>query len=198
MTTAMAEGRVISLWRYPVLGMAGERLRSTQVDPRGVAGDRQHYVAGAAGRLSRDDAPGLGTWGATFPFNPDGAIVPANSPPYPVVGAPDGARSFRWGDPRLEYALERSLGQSIELVRDPEAVRGVIVATVPPEHDPAVAGINVQLALALPPGGWAGRDLLFKEGVRLRLVVSRGDGPGIEARVMEAGRIALGEPVALG
>jgi hypothetical protein len=178
--------------------MAGEPLRSTQIDPRGVAGDRLHYASGPAGRLTQDDLPVLATWGATFPFNPDGAIVPANSPPYPVVVAPDGVRSFRWGDPRLGHALERSLGQGVELVRDLDAVRGVIVATVSPELDPEVAGINVHLELALPAGGWAGRDLLFGDGVRLRLVVSRADGPGIEARVMEAGRIAVNEPVTLG
>jgi hypothetical protein len=193
----MPDGRVISLWRYPVLGMAGEQLRSTQVDPRGVAGDRLHYAAGPAGRLTQDELPELGTWAATFPFNPDGAIIPANSPPYPVIIAPDGARSYRWGDPRLGHAIERGFGQGIELVRDPEAVRGVSVATVAPYQDPAIAGINVQLELTLPAGGWAGRDLVFRDGVRLRLLVSRADGPGIETRVMEAGRIEVGEPVTL-
>ena len=46
MTGAMADGLVQELWRYPVAGMAGERLRSTQIDARGLAGDRQHYVCG--------------------------------------------------------------------------------------------------------------------------------------------------------
>ena len=73
----------------------------------------------------------------------------------------------------------------------------MIVAAAPPDHDPAMAGINVQLELALPAGGWAGQDLVFRDGVRLRLLVSRGDGPGIETRVMEAGRIEVGEPVTL-
>ena len=99
MTAAMPDGRVISLWRYPVLGMAGEHLRSTQIDPRGVAGDRLHYATGPAGRLTQDELPGLGTWAATFPFNPDGAIIPANSPPYPVVIAPGGARLLPLGRP---------------------------------------------------------------------------------------------------
>ena len=35
------------------------------------------------------------------------------------------------------------------------------------------------------------------DGVRLRLVASRADGPGIEARVVETGRLVLGEPVTL-
>ena len=110
----MSAGFVQALWRFPVLGMAGETLRSTQIDVRGVAGDRQHYAGGPEGRS-------------------------------------------------------------------------------------AVAGINVQLALPLPKaGGWAGTELIFRDGVRLKLVASRADGPGIEARVVEAGRIVLGEPVVLG
>jgi hypothetical protein len=195
--TAMVEGFVQTLWRYPIAGMAGERLRSTQVDSRGVAGDRQHYAGGPEGRLTAEDLAGLAGWTATFPFNPDGAIVPDNEPPFPVIAAPGGLKSWRWGDPRLGFALERGLGRPIELVREPESSRPVVVAATTPEIPAAIAGINVQLALELPGGGWAGRVLEFRDGVRLRLVASRGDGPGIETRVVEAGRIVLGEPVTL-
>jgi hypothetical protein len=188
----MPEGIVKALWRYPVLAMAGERLRSTQVDPRGIAGDRQHYAGGPEGRLTAEDIPELAEWTAAFPFNPDGAIPPDTSPPFPVLTAPGGLKSWRWGDPRLAYALERSLGRAVELVRDAEATRGVVISTR------AVSGINVELELELPPGGWAGRDLVFRDGVRLRLVASRADGPGIEARVIQAGRLVIGEPVTLG
>jgi hypothetical protein len=197
-TTAMADGFVQGVWRFPVLGMAGEQLRSTQIDSRGVAGDRQHYARGPEGPLTAQDVPALGGWRAAFPFNPDGAIHRDKPPPFPVLTAPDGTRSWRWGDPRLGYALERSLGRAVELVRDLELSRGVIVSTLAPELPRELAGINVQLGLELPGGGgWAGRVLAFRDGVRLRLVASRADGPGIEARVVEAGRIVLGEPVTL-
>ena len=73
----------------------------------------------------------------------------------------------------------------------------MIVAATPPEGERAAAGINVQLKLEPPDGGWSGRELAFRDGVRLRLVASRADGPGIEARVVEAGRLLLGEPVTL-
>jgi hypothetical protein len=196
----MPEGFVQALWRFPVLGMRGEELRSSQVDTRGIAGDRQHYAGGPEGRLSTHDLPQLGQWAATFPFNPDGAIAPDRPPPFPVLTAPGGQKSFRWGDPRLAFAMERDLGRDdVQLLRDTDASRGVIVAGAEPESDHAAAGINVQLALDLPPhGGWAGRLLIFRDGVRLRLVASRADGPGIEARVVEAGRLLLGEPVKLG
>jgi hypothetical protein len=194
----MTGGFVQSLWRFPVLGMAGEQLRSTQIDARGLAGDRQHFASGPEGQLNVNDLPALADWQATFPFNPDGAVYVDKDPPFPVLHGP-GDRTFRWGDPRLAHALERSLGRPIELVRDLEATRGVIITTVKHDLDRAFAGVNVQLALQLPGhGGWAGADLVFRDGVRLKLVASRADGPGIEARVVEAGRIVLGEPVVLG
>jgi catechol 2,3-dioxygenase-like lactoylglutathione lyase family enzyme len=193
----MLDGFVQGLWRFPVLGMKGEQLRSSQVDTRGIAGDRQHFATGPEGMLTPQDIPRLGEWTAAFPFNPDGAIVPDRPPPFPLLTTPNGMKNYRWGDPRLAFALERDLGRSVDLVRDLELTRGVIVAATPPDGERAAAGINVQLRLDPPPGGWAGRELAFRDGVRLRLVASRGDGPGIEARVVEAGRLLLGEPVKL-
>ena len=62
-------------------------------------------------------------------------------------------KAWRWGDPRLGYALERDArtARSNSCAKS-TSTRGVIVATVPPELPPAVAGINVQLALELPAG----------------------------------------------
>ena len=193
----MSDGFVQALWRFPVLGMQGEQLRSSQVDTRGIAGDRQHFASGSEGRLDAQDLPRLALWSAAFPFNPDGAIMPDRPPPFPLLTAPNGLKAFRWGDPRLLHALERDLGRAVELVRDLELTRGVIIAATPPAGERAAAGINVQLKLEPPAGGWSGRELAFRDGVRLRLVASRADGPGIEARVVEAGRLLLGEPVTL-
>jgi hypothetical protein len=193
----MADGYVQGLWRFPVLGMKGEQLRSSQVDTRGVAGDRQHFASGPQGQLDARDLPRLALWSAAYPFNPDGAIMPDRPPPFPLLTAPNGQKAWRWGDPRLAYALERDLGREVELIRDLELTRGVIVAATPPDGERAAAGINVQLKIGPPEGGWSGRELAFRDGVRLRLVASRGDGPGIEARVVEAGRLLLGEPVTL-
>ena len=185
----MASGTVIDLWRWPVAGMIGEQLTSTRVDGRGVAGDRVHRIEGPP-------EPRLARWSATYPFTPDGAIDPDN-PPYPNVRSPDGDEVLRWGDPWLSHALERDLGRRVEAVRDPTTPRGVIVATgVPPE--PALAGVNVQLDLDPPDGGWSGTVLSFEHGVRLRLLTSRADGPGIETLVLAGGRLQLGEVVALG
>jgi hypothetical protein len=194
----MPSGYVQAIWRFPVLGMAGETLRSTQIDAHGVAGDRLHYAAGPEGRLTVQDLPQLADWSAAFPFNPDGAIHPHKPPPLPMLTLGGSGKTWRWGDPRLVFALRRSFGRDVELVRDLDAMRGVTVSTVKPDIPRAIAGINVQLALQLPTPGWSGRELIFRDGVRLKLVASRADGPGIEARVVESGRIVLGEPVTLG
>jgi MOSC N-terminal beta barrel domain len=193
----MESGTVKSLWRWPVLPLAGERLRSTRLDERGVAGDRRHVILGPHGPLTAEDAPALAAWRAEFPFNPDGAIV-GRVPPYPILHAPGAGGSFRWGDPRLHTRLRRVTGLELEFVRETDAVRPVVVAAVAPDADAALAGVNVQLALELGEGGWAGRELRFADGVRLRLISSRADGPGIEARVIVGGRIVIGEAVELG
>jgi hypothetical protein len=191
----MATGTVKSLWRFPVMPMAGERLRSTRLDERGVAGDRRHLIVGPHGPLTAQDAPELTAWRAAFPFNPDGAIV-RRDPPYPIVHGSEG--SFRWGDPRLHHRLEALTGLPLEFVRDTDAVQPVVVAAVAPDEDAALAGVNLQLDIELPAGGWAGSELRFADGVRLRLISSRADGPGIETRVIVGGRIVIGDQVELG
>jgi len=185
----MASGTVIGLWRWPVAGMRGERLSSSRLDVRGVAGDRVHRVDGPPD-------PRLAHWSATYPFTPDGTIDPDN-PPFPNVHSPDGGEVLRWGDPWLNHALTRDLRRRVHSVRDLTTARGMIVATrLPPE--PALAGVNVQLDVDPPEGGWSGTVLSFEHGVRLRMLTSRADGPGIETLVLAGGRLQLGEHVALG
>ena len=191
----MAEGLVKALWRFPVLGMRGESLRSSQIDARGVGGDRQHYAFGPNGALSAHDLPGLSRWQATFPFNPDSVMARDRPPPFPTLVGP-GQKTWRWRDPRLFNALERDLGRPVDRGRAHPRTPGVVVSTGELEAPPAGGGY-VLLEHELPPGGWAGRELSFADGVRLKLVASRADGPGIEARVVESGRIVVGEPVAL-
>jgi hypothetical protein len=193
----MTTGTVTSLWRWPVSPLAGERLRTTRVDDRGVLGDRRHLLAGPHGPLTADDVPALTAWRAEFPFNPDGAMV-GRMPPYPIVHAPRGEGRYRWADPRLRLRLESETGMAIEFMRETVEVQPVVVAATPPDVEARLAGVNVQLEIDLPAGGWAGRELHFAEGVRLRMISSRADGPGIETRVVVAGRIVIGETVTLG
>ena len=117
----MAEGRVVQVWRWPVKSMGGERVRSIRVDPRGAGGDRSHAVLhehkGAWKPLTAREAPRLLAWHAAYPSAPNGAVDPER-PPYAVVTAPDGRRSFAWDDPRLPGALTDDLGRDVRLRRD--------------------------------------------------------------------------------
>ncbi|MGW6784529.1 MULTISPECIES: MOSC domain-containing protein [unclassified Streptomyces] len=81
------------LWRYPVKSTGGEPLRSAQVDPRGLVGDRLYAVRDAAGkfgsgkntrRFRRMDgllhlrsryATGAGETGPPELLDPDGRVV---------------------------------------------------------------------------------------------------------------------------
>ena len=104
----MSAGFVQALWRFPVLGMAGETLRSTQIDVRGVAGDRQHYAGGPEGRIGIQDLPALAQWSAAYPFYPDGAVDPHKALPYPTITGPGGGKES-W---TLIPATARAIGGS--------------------------------------------------------------------------------------
>jgi hypothetical protein len=178
----MEEGVVLELWRWPVAGMAGERLPSVRVDGHGVGGDRIHAV------LGRDGAPlSVPRWSAAYPFNMGATVDPA-SPPHALVTSPDG-RTFRWGDPRLRTALEDDLGVTVELRRDLAGSGGVLLADAR-----AVAGLEAHVRLDLALDGLApGTEIAFAGGVRVRLLEDAGDG-GAHARAVVDGRIAAGEP----
>src|SRR5215210_816191 len=87
----MPAGRVVALWRWPVKSMAGERLRSTRLDPRGAGGDRTHAVLhehkGEWRPLTAREAPRLLAWSAGYPFARDASLEP-DRPPYAQVTAP--------------------------------------------------------------------------------------------------------------
>ncbi|MFE3764263.1 MOSC domain-containing protein [Streptomyces sp. NPDC059104] len=51
MTSDSTVGVIEGLWRYPVKSTGGERLRSTEVDGRGLVGDRLYAVRDGEGRF---------------------------------------------------------------------------------------------------------------------------------------------------
>src|SRR5262245_53262012 len=180
---------VTNLWRWPVKSMAGERVSALRVDPRGAGGDRTHAVLyehkGAWKPLTAREAPRLLAWTGMYPFNADGGLDPAR-PPFAVVVAPDGRR-YRWGDPRLRFALERDLGRPVDLMRDVEGIqdlRRTLLVTLKPTLDALGDELgapvdlrrfrtNLHLDIDAPAWaelGWEGRELQFAGGVRLRLL----------------------------
>jgi len=242
MVVAMASGRVLELWRWPVKSMAGERMRATRLDARGAGGDRTHAVLhqhmGEWKPLTAREAPRLLAWRASYPFTPDAALRP-DEPPYAQVAGPDGERTWHWDDPRLRTALADDVGRPVRLHRDVsgiqdlersvlitvEATRAALAEELGTEIDLRRFRPNLHLELAAPPWaehGWEGATLRCGGGVVLRLLhpcvrcaiptrdpstqakwpallrhlAARHDTCfGINARVLQAGRVAIGEPV---
>ena len=180
---------VAAMWRWPVKSMAGERVNAMRVDGRGAGGDRTHAVLyehkGEWRRLTAREAPRLLAWQAVYPFNLGGGLDPKR-PPFAVVISPDGHR-YRWGDPRLRFALERDLGRPVRLVRDvqgnqdlPRTLLVTIQSTLDALREELDAEVdlrrfrtNLHLDIDLPAWSelaWEGRELAFEGGVRLKLL----------------------------
>jgi uncharacterized protein YcbX len=231
---------VLELWRWPVKSMAGERLRETRMDERGVGGDRSHAVMHFHKRewkpLTAREAPRLLAWRAEYPI----AGVRPDDPPPALLTGPDG-RSWTWGEPRLRAALCEDLGRQVELRRDvrgiqdlersvlvtTEATRAALARELDAELDLRRFRTNVHLELgaaAWEEHGWEGRTLRFAGGVVLRLLhpcvrcaiptrdpstqakwpqllrhldARHGTLFGINARVLGAGRVAVGDGVTI-
>jgi MOSC domain-containing protein len=236
----MPEGRVLQLWRWPVKSMAGERVRSTRVDPRGAGGDRTHAVLhhhkGEWKPLTAREAPRLLAWGAAYPFAPDAGLHPER-PPYALVTAPDGTHTYNWDDPRLRTALSEDLGRDVRLRRDvagiqdlersllitTESTRAALARELGTELDLRRFRPNLHVELDAPAWAeheWEGATVRLAGGVVLRLLhpcvrcaiptrdpATQEKWPGllrhldahhatlfgINARVLQAGRIAVGE-----
>jgi uncharacterized protein YcbX len=169
--------------------MAGERVNAMRVDGRGAGGDRTHAVLyehkGEWRRLTAREAPRLLAWHAVYPFNLDGGLDPAR-PPFAVVISPDGHR-YRWGDPRLRFALERDLGRPVRLVRAVEGIQDLprtLLVTLQSSLDALGEELggpidlrrfrtNLHLEVDAPAWSeldWKGRELEFEGGVRLKLL----------------------------
>jgi|tagenome__1003787_1003787.scaffolds.fasta_scaffold20961372_4 hypothetical protein len=175
-------GTVAELWRWPVLGMAPERLRAARLGRRGMAGDGIHLVMAGEEVL---EAGALAGWSAEYPFNVDSAIDPEH-PPQALVIPPDRMRRWRWGDPQMVRALGEAIGRPVELRREPTRASPILLSAQP--------GVPVHLRLAFeaPPERLAGHEIAFDSGVRLEVTGPAGARGGIEARVLTGGRVAVG------
>lgn len=167
-------GRVVSLHRWPVKSMAGERVPWLDVDARGAAGDRAHALydehRGAPRRLTARQAPRLLLWRASY----GGGPVPLGDPPAPRLTAPDG-RGLAWDDPALPDALAGDLGRPVALRRDPYLMQDLedsLLVTVAASHraveralgplDPLRWRPNLHVELDAPAfaeQGWEGAEL---------------------------------------
>lgn len=182
----MAEvtGTVTELWRWPVLGLAPERLRAARLGVSGMAGDGVHRL------VAGEELVELPDWAGEYPFNVDSGIDPAH-PPHALVLSPDRTRRWRWGDPRLANALAAALGRTVELQREPGRPSPVLVSAQPG------VPVHVRLQLDAPAERLAGHRLVLAGGVRLDVTGPAGARGGVEARVLQPGRVTVGEPFTL-
>jgi len=116
----MARGSVLSLQRWPVKSMAGERVDALSVDEHGAVGDRAHAVFaqlnGRRRRLNAEGVPRLLAWAAAYP-DVDDAGLTRDGLPQPAITAPDGT-TLSWDDPELATALGDDLCRDVTLVRE--------------------------------------------------------------------------------
>lgn len=109
---AAGSGVVLTLWRYPVKSMLGERCARLTLEARGVAGDRLYAIRDAAGKFGSGKSTRRfrridGLFGFTAVY--DGAV--------PVVTFPDGRR-MRGDDASIHEALSAALGRPVTLARE--------------------------------------------------------------------------------
>lgn len=144
----MPAGRVAALRRWPVKSMAGERVGALALDGLGATGDRTHAVfdvfKGAPRRVNAELLPRLLAWSAAYPH--PGPIL-RDSPPEPVITAPDGA-ARGWSDPELGAALAADLGRPVTLAREPRGQQDR-PATVHVTVDASLAALGSSLGAAV-------------------------------------------------
>src|SRR5208282_3045650 len=77
-------GSVASLWRYPVKSMLGEELDASDVDERGMLGDRVYaLVDRATGKVASAKNPRR--WGMLFDFRASFVESPRTNRTLPAV-----------------------------------------------------------------------------------------------------------------
>ena len=108
-------GRIVSLWRYPVKSMAGERLTEAHVGPLGLHADRTWAVRdlelGATTSAKR--LPGLMWCAARYADSPPADAGPGRAPEV-IITVPGGGE-FSSADPAVHGALSAYLDRDVQL-----------------------------------------------------------------------------------
>jgi len=108
-------GRIVSLWRYPVKSMAGERLASAEIGELGLHADRTWAVRDVALGITTGAKrlPALMWCTARYAAAPPPDAGPGNAPEV-VVGFPDG-REISSSDPDVHRVLSEYVERDVEL-----------------------------------------------------------------------------------
>ncbi len=108
-------GRILSIWRYPVKSMAGERLDSATFSDLGLHADRTWAVRDVElnATTSAKRLPGLMFCTARYAQPPRPDAGPGHAPEV-IIGFPDG-RECSSADPSIHHALSEYLDRDVEL-----------------------------------------------------------------------------------
>ncbi len=121
----MNAGRVVSIWRYPVKSMAGERLEAAEIGHLGLHADRTWAVRDTelGATTSAKRLPGLLWCTARYVGEPPPNAGPGNAPEV-IIGLP-GGDEVSSSDPTVHRRLSEYLDRDVELrALPPVADRG--------------------------------------------------------------------------
>jgi hypothetical protein len=111
----MADGLVVSLWRYPIKSMMGEELNASLVTGRGLLGDRSMALVDTeTGKVVSAKNPKK--WSSMFDFRAAFAVPPAVDDRLPPVRVtlPDG-RIVLSDDPGFAEIASTAIGRPVTL-----------------------------------------------------------------------------------
>jgi uncharacterized protein len=115
--TQFSEGRIVSIWRYPVKSMLGEELNSSYVTERGLIGDRVYaLIDQETGKVASAKNPRK--WGTLFDFYAtfiDPLKNVENIPPIRIT-FPDGTQIFS-DQINIDHTLSKIIGREVRLMR---------------------------------------------------------------------------------
>lgn len=161
-------GTVLSLHRWPVKSMGGERVPALELFARGARGDRRQALTWRGGRrLTARAAPRLLAWRARLVA---GAVV---------VTDPAG-REWRWDEDGLQAAIARDLDKDVALADNPALMADLpdsVLVTLAPSHR------GLEQALGTPV------DLRrFRTNVHVEI-----EAPAFAEHDWESGRLTIGD-----
>lgn len=174
------QGEVVSISRYPVKSMGGERLSSVTVDERGIVGDRRFAVTDRDGQLaSGKNTRRFRRRDRVFDFT-------ARTEPEDGVVATDGRTVWIVGDQSLDSHLSAVMGAAVAVRperdvahHDAGAVSLVGTATLrwcaqhlEVDPDPRRLRVNIVVETSDPfvEEGWIGAGPIDIGGTRLAVV----------------------------
>ncbi|MES1022455.1 MOSC N-terminal beta barrel domain-containing protein [Gloeocapsa sp. BRSZ] len=114
MRTASVVGSVVSLWRYPIKSMMGEKLDATEISEQGIVGDRTYaLIESATGKVVSAKNPRK--WSKLFDFHAAFVDLPTTTHIPPVeITLPDSTKLSSEQE-NINELLSSVLGREVTL-----------------------------------------------------------------------------------